>query len=74
MDHQKVLEVIGEKGPLTAEELSEEFEEGVMKVRKELMRLSEENLVESFEEKGKIKWVLKEEDEEEKNMERRAFQ
>ena len=74
MDHQNVLEIIGGEGPIKAEDLAEELDEDIMKVRKELMRLSEENLVESFESEGSILWKLKEEDEEDRKIEKRAFQ
>lgn len=74
MNHQNVLEIIGEEGPIKAEDLAEELDEEIMKVRKELMRLSEENLVESFESEGSIFWKLKEENEEDRKIEKRAFQ
>ncbi len=75
MEHQEVLDLLENSVPgLTPEELSKELEEELMQVRKELMRLSEENLVESFEKDGEIYWKIKEKSDEEREMEKRAFQ
>lgn len=75
MEHQEVLDLLENSvSGLTPEELSKELEEELMIVRKELMRLSEENLVESFEKDEEIYWKIKEKSDEEKEMEKRAFQ
>ena len=69
--YQKVMDVIEKsKKPLSTSEISKKLKLNLFETRRQLERLQEEGRIESFGQKGKICWKVKETDKETEKYEK----